>query len=111
MPLVSWQKFGELRVYAGFKNYTGDYNQLLHTHHQIELRRHYFAAISWVDSLIGRLLKVLSSDDEVRKSTVVAFLGSFISMTMSNSLLSWLKQCSSALTTTRSVILEDLKES
>jgi iduronate 2-sulfatase len=77
MPIFSWGNYGELRAFhdihemniTGFMNDTGlDANT---THH---LRRAYFASVSYIDSLVGKVLWHLH-ETGLEDNTVVALVG------------------------------------
>ena len=76
MPKIAWWDYMELRNYPNMANYTGAFGTELSHFHQVELRRHYFAAISWIDSLIGKLLRRLDSLG-LRNDTIISFIGQY----------------------------------
>ena len=76
MPDVAWQAYGETRNYADIKklNATGAINTTLPDATVKELRRAYYAAVSFTDDNIGQLLQALE-DEGLADDTVVVFWG------------------------------------
>ena len=77
MPEVAWSPYGEIRaqyfdVHA--LNLTGAINTSMPDDMARQLRRHYYAAISYTDSLVGQLLDALDSSG-VANHTIVALWG------------------------------------
>ena len=60
MPEVAWTDYGELRKYRDIKkhHFSGKINTTLPNDLVKELRRYYYAAVSYIDSLVGEVLKV-----------------------------------------------------
>eukprot|EP00937_MAST-01D_sp_MAST-1D-sp2_P000882 g882.t1 len=76
MPDVAWQAYGETRNYADIKklNATGAINTTLPDATVKELRRAYYAAVSYTDDNVGQLLQALA-DEGLADDTVVVFWG------------------------------------
>ena len=76
MPDVAWQSYGETRNYADIKklNATGAINTTLPDTTVKELRRAYYAAVSYTDDNVGQLLQALE-DEGLADDTVVVFWG------------------------------------
>ena len=60
MPDVAWTAYGELRKYRDIKkhHFSGKINTTLPGNLVKELRQYYYAAVSHIDSLVGKVLKV-----------------------------------------------------
>ena len=60
MPEVAWSDYGELRKYKDIKShhFSGKINTTLPGDFIKELRRYYYAAVTYIDSLVGEILKV-----------------------------------------------------
>ena len=76
LPDIAWSSYPELR---GFRDIdvlqlTGNVNTTLPDFKAIELRRAYYAAVTWMDSQVGRVLGALK-DSGYWNNTVVVFLG------------------------------------
>ena len=76
MPEVAWQSYGETRNYADIKrlNATGAINTTLPDTTVKELRRAYYAAVSYTDDNVGQLLQALE-EEGLADDTVVVFWG------------------------------------
>lgn len=76
MPEVAWSSYGELRNYADQHklNASGAINTTLPADDVRNLRRAYYSAISWTDSLIGVVMKELQNLG-FDNNTVVSFWG------------------------------------
>ena len=76
MPPVAWSSYGELRSYHDVArlNVTGDINSTIPAGKVRELRRAYYSALSYTDSLIGRVLGELEHLG-LANNTVVSFWG------------------------------------
>jgi len=86
MPLIAWQGYGELRQYQDISNITNKPGQLVHPNSHLlpddkvkELRRAYFAAMSYADDNVGQVLDALNNGqvfgaDNLRDSTIVCAL-------------------------------------
>ena len=60
MPSIAWANYGELRKYKNLreKEFSGDINTTLPVSLVKDLRRHYYAAVTYIDALVGVILKV-----------------------------------------------------
>ena len=86
MPLIAWQGYGELRQYQDVSNITDKPGQFVHPDSHLlpdakvrELRRAYFAAMSYADDNVGQVLDALNNGqvlgaDNLRDSTIVCAL-------------------------------------
>jgi iduronate 2-sulfatase len=76
MPPIAWTDFDELRTFADIKyNYGyGNINTTLPDQKVRELRRAYYAALSYTDSLVGQVIQALE-DLGLSDSTVISFWG------------------------------------
>ena len=76
MPSVAWSSYGELRNYGDIKklNLSGAINTTVPSKVILELRRAYYSALTWTDSLVG---KVIGELDRLGLSdnTVISFWG------------------------------------
>ena len=76
MPTVAWFSYGGLRSYGDIKklNLSGAINTTVPAKVVLNLRRAYYSALTWTDSLIGRVI------DELEKlsladNTIISFWG------------------------------------
>ena len=76
MPPVAWSSYGELRGYRDQAklNASGAINSTLPDSDVLALRRAYYSAVSWTDSLIGKVIKELD-DLGFRNDTIISFWG------------------------------------
>jgi len=76
MPSYAWQSYGETRGYTDIAklNASGAPNTTLPDQTTKELRRAYYASVSYTDDNIGRVLAALK-ENGLEKSTVVMFWG------------------------------------
>ncbi len=78
MPPIAWFNYmtSMLRGYSDIKysNYTGKYNTSIANTTVMELRRAYYSAVSYTDSLVGQVLDKLDQLG-LAKNTIVSFLG------------------------------------
>ena len=78
MPPIAWCNWMDMEMerYADLRSYdlTGEINSTTPDHLVKELRRAYYAAVSYVDDLVGRVLKQLK-DSGFEENTIVSFLG------------------------------------
>lgn len=77
MPHVAWSNYGELRTgYHDISvlNSPGDINTTLPSNVVLDLRRAYYSAISFTDSLVGEVLSELARLG-LDKNTIVSFFG------------------------------------
>ena len=76
MPEVAWQRWAELRAYQDIADLgvSGDINATLPDATVKALRRAYYAAITWVDHQIGRVVDELTTLG-LEKDTVIALWG------------------------------------
>lgn len=76
MPKVAWYSYGGLRGYHDIEalNVSGGINTTLPQDMVLLLRRAYYSALSWTDSLIGRVLSELEQLG-LANNTVVSFWG------------------------------------
>ena len=75
MPRIAWASWPELRKYEDIAalSPTGDVNTTLPDSTTIDLRRAYYSAITYIDSLVGEVLKELENLG-LANNTVVSFL-------------------------------------
>ena len=76
MPDIAWSDYGELRAYHDIARLglTGDINTTVPADVTLELRRAYYCAVSYIDSLVGKLLDMLDRFG-LERSTIVSFIG------------------------------------
>ena len=76
LPEIAWANFDELRSYVDIKNKYGygAINTTLPPFKVRQLRRAYYAAISYVDSLVGRVVSTLDQLG-LANDTIVSFWG------------------------------------
>ena len=76
MPPIAWTDFDELRNFADIKYQYGygDINTTLPDWKVKQLRRAYYAAVSYTDSLIGQVVQALE-DLELADDTIISFWG------------------------------------
>lgn len=76
MPSIAWSDYEELRTYKDIQklNVTGAINSTVPFSKIRELRRAYYSALSYTDSLIGAVLQELE-DLGLANSTIVSFWG------------------------------------
>lgn len=76
MPEIAWWNYAGLREYADINalNATGKINTTLPDKTVLELRRSYYSAISWIDTLVGRILAELDNLG-LSNNTIVSFWG------------------------------------
>lgn len=75
MPHVAWSAYGELRNYLDQKklNATGQPGTVLPAWDVLELRRAYVAAVSYTDSLVGRVLDALATSPFANNTVISVF--------------------------------------
>jgi iduronate 2-sulfatase len=76
MPDVAWSSYDNIRDFRDIKalGVTGDINTTLPDSVTKELRRAYFSAVTWVDSLIGEVVSEIDSLG-LSDSTIISFIG------------------------------------
>jgi iduronate 2-sulfatase len=76
MPNIAWNSYGELMSYGDMKklNVTGDVNTTIPDYKAREIRRAYYAAVTYIDALIGEILEELSILG-LEEDTIITFLG------------------------------------
>ena len=76
MPSIAWSGNKEIQFYKDIKqlHYHGKINESLPVNKTKSLRRGYYSAIAYVDSLLGQVLTALS-DLGLENDTVVSFMG------------------------------------
>lgn len=76
MPDVAWSSYGELRNYGDQKklNASGNINTTLPNDDVLALRRAYYSAVSWTDSLIGFVMNQLHLHG-FDNNTIISFWG------------------------------------
>ena len=76
MPPVAWGDNHELRLYQDMYalNVTGAINSTLPDSTVLDLRRAYYSAMSWTDSLIGRVVDKLEKLG-IADNTIISFFG------------------------------------
>ena len=73
-PHVAWHGQGEMTHYGDILQFTVAYNQSIPESKASELRRAYFASVTYIDDLLGRLLDELETLELV-EDTIVVLLG------------------------------------
>lgn len=76
MPQVAWSASGELNQYSDVRamHASGAINHTRPAAWVREFRRHYYAAVSYLDHNVGRVLTALEENSQ-KDDTVVAFWG------------------------------------
>ena len=76
IPTVAWSKYGELRNYSDIKklNLSGAINTTVPAKIVLNLRRAYYSALSWTDSLVGRVINELDNLG-LTNNTIISFWG------------------------------------
>lgn len=76
MPSIAWFTYGGLREFSDIValNVTGDINTTLPDRAVLELRRAYYSAVSYIDSLVGRVITELDNLG-LANSTIISFFG------------------------------------
>ncbi|XP_053400576.1 iduronate 2-sulfatase-like [Mercenaria mercenaria] len=76
MPTIAWRGCRELNKYADMRalNTSCPINSSLSDQFTLDLRRAYYSAVSWMDSLIGEVIAELDSLGLSNK-TVISFVG------------------------------------
>ena len=76
MPDVAWSSYGELRDYTDIAKLhaTGNINTTLPAKYVLDLRRAYYSALTYTDSLIGEVLEKLQ-EVGMANNTIVSFWG------------------------------------
>ena len=76
MPSVAWENYLELRAYKDMQalKLNGALNSTLPNSKVKELRRAYYSAVSWTDSLIGRVVDELERLN-LSNDTIISFFG------------------------------------
>ena len=76
MPSVAWSSYSELRSYEDIKklNLSGAINTTVPDKVVLNLRRAYYSALTWTDSLIGRVVDELESLG-LADNTIISFWG------------------------------------
>ena len=76
MPYVAWYPYEELREYADIAklNLSGAINTTIPDQVVKDLRRGYYSAVSWTDSLIGQVIGELNSLG-LANNTIISFWG------------------------------------
>jgi iduronate 2-sulfatase len=76
MPNIAWNRYGELRDYGDIAKLkiSGKFNTTLPPGLVKELRRAYYASVSFTDSLIGQVLRELETLG-LASNTIISFLG------------------------------------
>jgi len=76
MPKVAWYSYDGLRAFGDIKrlNATGGINTTLPDKTVLELRRAYCSALSWTDSLVGRVIAQLDNLG-LSNNTIISFWG------------------------------------
>ena len=70
LPEYAWGSWGELKNYVDIEEYDTSYNSTLPNRKTRELRRGYYASVSYVDYMIGEILQELE-DLKLKDSTAV----------------------------------------
>ena len=75
-PWIAWSTYGELRDYPDIADLgvTGEPNTLLPDYVVKDLRRAYYASVSYVDNQIGRLLREIDALG-IRNNTIIVLIG------------------------------------
>ena len=76
MPDIAWSNYPELRNFRDIEllHLSGNINMSLPDFKAIELRRAYYAAVTWMDYQVGRVLNALKNS-VFWNNTIVVFLG------------------------------------
>ena len=76
IPPIAWNGYHELRNYQDIQalNVTGAINSTLSDNTVLDLRRAYYSAVSWTDSLIGRVVDELEKLG-VADNMIISFFG------------------------------------
>ena len=76
MPTVAWSSYGELRAYGDIKklNLSGAINTTVPDKIVLNLRRAYYSALTWTDSLVGRVIDELDNLS-LADNTIISFWG------------------------------------
>ena len=76
MPSAAWSAYEELREYADIRklNLSGVINSTIPDQVVKDLRRAYYSAISWTDSLVGKVIDALDSLG-LANNTIISFWG------------------------------------
>ena len=76
MPPIAWNGYHELRNYQEIQtlNVTGAINSTLSDNTVLDLRSAYYSAVSWTDSLVGRVVDELEKLG-VADNTIISFFG------------------------------------
>ena len=76
MPPMAWSNYQELRHFPDMQalNVTGALNSTIPDSKVMDLRRAYYSAVSWTDSLIGRVVDELERLG-VADNTIISFFG------------------------------------
>ena len=61
LPEMAWSSWGDLKNYIDIADYNNSYNQTLPDSKTLELRRGYYASVSYVDYMIGEVLQELTA--------------------------------------------------
>ena len=81
MPSAAWQSSGELRHWPDIKNlsasYQGDPGQVLPEETTRQLRRAYYASVTFADHELGRVLQAVD-DANARDDVVVTLIGDHV---------------------------------
>ena len=89
MPAVAWSNSGELNQYSDVRamHASGAINVTRPTNWTIELRRHYYGAVSYLDHNVGRVLSALKDNGQEEDAIIALWVGYFTGKTQSLPLL------------------------
>ena len=76
MPDLAWNAYAELRKYSDIKaaNVSGNFNTSLPDSKAEELRKAYFGAIMWIDTLVGQVVQNVTNLG-LENDTIIALMG------------------------------------
>ena len=76
MPSIAWTTYRELRMFGDIAQLglSGDINTTIPSNVTLDLRRAYYSAVSYIDSLVGTLLAELDHLG-LAQSTIISFVG------------------------------------
>ncbi|KAK2144284.1 hypothetical protein LSH36_771g00117 [Paralvinella palmiformis] len=76
MPSIAWTTYRELRMFGDIAQLglSGDINTTIPSNVTLDLRRAYYSAVSYIDSLVGKLLAELDHLG-LAQSTIISFVG------------------------------------
>ena len=70
LPELAWGSWGDMKYYVDIEEYDPSYNSTLPDSKTLELRRGYYASVSYVDFMVGEILQELE-DLKLKDTTAV----------------------------------------